>query len=73
MQVEGLLILGKNVKTMVPLLSISAWIPELIPVFGSQPTGDRSRNPCGRLPLLSTVTLPSSITALWPVPNYTAW
>ena len=39
-KVEGLLILGKNVK-LVPLLSISAWIPELIPVFGSQPTGDR--------------------------------
>jgi len=28
-------------------------IPELIPVFGSQPAGDVSQKPRGRLPLLS--------------------
>jgi len=28
-------------------------VPELIPVLGSQPTGDASRKPGGRLPLLS--------------------
>ena len=28
-------------------------VPELIPVLGSQPTGDVSRKPGGRLPLLS--------------------
>jgi len=28
-------------------------IPELIPVLGSQPAGDVSRKPGGRLPLLS--------------------
>jgi len=35
-------------------------VPELIPVFGSQPAGDVSHKPGGRLPLLSarpTVTL----------------
>jgi len=35
-------------------------IPELIPVLGSQPAGDVSHKPGGRLPLLSarpTVTL----------------
>jgi len=29
-------------------------LPELIPVLGSQPAGDVSRKPSGRLPLLST-------------------
>jgi len=28
-------------------------VPELIPVLGSQPAGDVSRKPGGRLPLLS--------------------
>ena len=28
-------------------------VPELIPVFGSQPAGDVSHKPGGRLPLLS--------------------
>jgi len=29
------------------------WVPELIPVLGSQPAGDVSHKPCGRLSLLS--------------------
>ena len=29
------------------------WVPELIPVLGSQPAGDVSHKPGGRLPLLS--------------------
>jgi len=29
-------------------------VPELIPVLGSQPAGDGSHKPGGRLPLLST-------------------
>jgi len=36
------------------------WVSELIPVLGSQPAGDVSHKPGGRLPLLSarpTVTL----------------
>jgi len=32
-------------------------VPELIPVLGSQPAGDVSHKPGGRLPLLSAVTL----------------
>ena len=54
-------------------------VPELIPVHGQLARGDRSRQPAGRLPLLSArpaVTLLAagqSSTALWPVPNYTAW
>ena len=31
----------------------SVWVPELIPVLGSQPAGDVSHKPGGRLPLLS--------------------
>jgi len=31
-------------------------VPELIPVLGSQPAGDVSHKPGGRLPLLSTRT-----------------
>jgi len=31
-----------------------AGVPELIPVLGSQPAGDVSHKPGGRLPLLST-------------------
>jgi len=37
-------------------------VPELIPVLGSQPAGDVSHKPGGRLPLLSTkpaVTFPA--------------
>jgi len=51
----------------------------LIPVLGSQPAGDRSHKPGSRLPLLSVRPFPRwppqlpSVTAHWPVPNYTAW
>ena len=31
----------------------SVWVSELIPVLGSQPAGDVSHKPGGRLPLLS--------------------
>jgi len=44
-------------------------VPELIPVFGSQPAGDGSHKPGGRLPLLSarpTVT-PQSLRGLLPI------
>jgi len=33
--------------------SIAGLVPELIPVLGSQPAGDVSHKPGGRLPLLS--------------------
>jgi len=50
-------------------------VPELIPVLGSQPAGDRSHKPGGRLPLLSArpgvTPQPPSITAHWLVPNDT--
>ena len=36
-----------------PYLITERMVPELIPVLGSQPVGDVSHNPGGRLPLLS--------------------
>ena len=38
-------------------------VPELIPVLGSQPAGDVSHKPGGRLPLLSA--RPSGVTMGW--------
>ena len=37
-----------------PYSIIERRVPELIPVLGSQPAGDLSHKPGGRLPLLST-------------------
>jgi len=48
-------------------------VPELIPVLGSQPAGDVSHKPGGRLPLLSArpaVTLATLKTA---ATNFAAW
>jgi len=50
--------------------------PELIPVYIPKVTVSHPLG--GRLPLLSAAGLrlpskPQSITALWPVPSYTAW
>jgi len=48
-------------------------VPELIPVLGSQPAGDMSHKPSGRLPLLiakPTVTLTTLKRA---ATNFTAW
>ena len=35
------------------MLDYRAWVPELIPVLGSQLAGDVSHKPGGRLPLLT--------------------
>jgi len=46
------------------------WVPELIPVLGSQPAGDVTHKPGGRLPILSArpaVTLATRIRGLLPV------
>ena len=44
-------------------------VPELIPVFGSQPAGDVSHKPGGRLPLLSArpVLTPQPLRGLLPI------
>jgi len=44
-------------------------VPELIPVLGSQPAGDASHKPGGRLPLLSArpAVTPQPLRGLLPV------
>ena len=44
-------------------------VPELIPVLGSQPAGDVSHKPDGRLPLLSArpVVIPKPLSGLLPI------
>jgi len=51
-----------------PYLTAEHRVPELIPILGSQPAGDVSHKPGGRLPLLSAgLQLPSqSLRGLLP-------
>ena len=44
-------------------------VPELIPVLGSQPTGDVSHKPGGRLPILSArpAVTPATLRVLLPI------
>ena len=48
-------------------------VPELIPVLGSQPAGDVSHKPVGRLPLLSAMPAVTSATLKRAVINFAAW
>jgi len=46
---------------------------ELIPVLGSQPAGDASRKPSGRLPLLSARPAVTLVTLNRAATNFAAW
>jgi len=48
-------------------------IPELIPVLGSQPAGDVSHKPVGRLPLLSARPAVTPATLKRAATNFAAW
>jgi len=48
-------------------------VPELIPVLGSQPAGDVSHKPGGRLPLLSTRPAVTLTTLKRAATNFAAW
>jgi len=48
-------------------------VPELIPVLGSQPAGDASHKPCGRLSLLSARPAVTHATLKRAATNFTAW
>jgi len=48
-------------------------IPELIPVLGSQPAGDVSHKPDGRLPLLSARPAVIPATLKRAATNFAAW
>jgi len=48
-------------------------LPELIPVLGSQPAGDVSHEPGGRLPLLSARPAVTPVTRKRAAINFAAW
>jgi len=48
-------------------------VPELIPVLGSQPAGDMSHKPGGKLPLLSTRPAVTLATLKRAATNFAAW
>ena len=48
-------------------------VPELIPVLGSQPAGDVSHKPGGRLPLLSARPVVTLATLKRAAANFAAW
>jgi len=48
-------------------------VPELIPVLGSQPAGDVSHKPSGRLPLLSTRPAVTLTTLKRAATSFAAW
>jgi len=48
-------------------------VPELIPVLGSQPAGDVSHKPGGRLPLLSAGPAVTLATLRRAATNFAAW
>ena len=48
-------------------------VPEPIPVLGSQPAGDVSQKPDGRLPLLSTSPAVTPATTKRAATNFAAW
>jgi len=48
-------------------------VPELIPVLGSQPVGDVSQKPGGRLPLLSARPAVTLASLKRTATNFAAW
>jgi len=48
-------------------------VPELVTVLGSQPAGDVSHKPGGRLPLLSARPAVTLTTLKRPATNFAAW
>jgi len=48
-------------------------VPELIPVLGSQPAGDVSHKPGGKLPLLFARPTVTTTTLKKAATNFTAW
>jgi len=48
-------------------------VPDLIPVLGSQPVGDVSHKPGGRLPLLSARPAVTPATLKRAASNFAAW
>jgi len=62
-----------GVKTGGPYTITKRRLPELIPVLGSQPAGDVSHKPGGRLPLLSARPAVILATLKRAATNFAAW
>jgi len=56
-----------------PYSIIERSVPELIPVLGSQPAGDVSHKPGGRLPLLSARPAVTLATLKRAATSFAAW
>jgi len=56
-----------------PYSTTECRVPELIPVLGSQPAGDVSHKPGGRLPLLSARPAVIPATLKMAATNFAAW
>ena len=64
--------IGKKVKSS-PYSITERMVPELIPVLGSQPAGDVSHKPGGRLPLLSARPAVTLATLKRAATNFAPW
>jgi len=66
---------GKGKGKGSPYSTAERRVPELIPVLGSQPAGDVSHKPGGRLPLLSARPAVTSATLkrARAATNFAAW
>ena len=60
-------------KKSSPYSIIQRRVPQLIPVFGSQPAGGVSHKPDGRLPLLSARPAVTLATLKRAATNFAAW
>ena len=60
-------------KTGSPYWLTEHRVLELIPVLGSQPAGNVSHKPDGRLPLLSARPAVTPTTLQWAATNFAAW
>ena len=56
-----------------PYSTVERRVRELIPVLGSQPAGDVSHKPGGRLSLLSARPAVTLATLKWAATNFAAW
>ena len=65
--------IATGVKKGSPYSITERRVPELITVLGSQPAGDVSHKPGGRLPLLSARTAVTPATLKRAATNFAAW
>jgi len=65
--------IASRVKKGCPYRIAERRFPELIPVLGSQPAGDVSRKPGGRLPLLSTRPADTLVSFKRAATSFAAW